>query len=83
VDNTAICELLNVYVASFVGGNFGNKSCVSCSYCSYVVLVDFELVLSRSTFVGCSVVGDHLQVTLGPIGELLIQTLFPSSSKNL
>ena len=63
--------------------NFGNKSCVSYSYCSYFVLVDFELLLARSIFVGYSVVGDHLQVTLGPIDELLIQTLFSGSSENL
>ena len=44
-----------------------------------IVLVDFEHVLSRSTFVECSFVLDHLQVTLGTTGELLIQTLFPGS----
>ena len=83
MDNPALCELLNGNIASFVGVNIENKSCVSCSYCSYLVLVDFELLLAQSIFVGYSVVGDHLQVTLGPIGELLIQTLFPSSSENL
>ena len=48
-----------------------------------IVLVDFELVLSRSTFVECFFVGDYLQVALGPIGKFLIQTLFPGSSENL
>ena len=48
-----------------------------------IVLVDFEHVLSRSTFVECSFVGDHLQVALESIGKLLIQTLFLDSSKNL
>ena len=66
-----------------MGVNFGNKSCVTCSSCSYLVLVDLEFVLARSTFVDVYVVGDHLQVTLGYIGELLIHTLFLCSSKNL
>jgi len=51
--------------------------------CSYLVLVDLEFVLARSTFVCCSVAQVHLQVTLGHIGELLIQTLFPGSSEIL
>ena len=48
-------------------------------YVHIFVFVDFELILSRSTFVECSFVLDHLQVTLGTTGELLIQTLFPNS----
>ena len=60
MDNSTLHELLNGDVASFVRVNFGNKSCVSCFYCSYLVLVDFELLLARSIFVGYSVVGDHL-----------------------
>jgi len=83
VDNPALCEHLNGDVASCVQVNFGNKSLVSCSYCSYLVLVDFESVLSRSTLVECFVVQDHLQVTLGHIGKLLIQTHFPGSPLNL
>ena len=51
MDNLALCELLNGDIASLVEVNFGNKSLVTRSYCSYLVLVDFELVLSRSTFV--------------------------------
>ena len=82
MDNPALCELVNGDIVYFVGVNFKKKICVTCSYCSYLVLVDFELVLSRSTFVYCSVVRDHLQVTLGPIGKFFIQTLFFGSSEN-
>ena len=66
-----------------MGVNFGNKSCVTCSSCSYLVLVDLEFVLARSTFVCCSVAQVHLQVTLGHIEKLLIQTLFSGSSEIL
>ena len=48
-----------------------------------IVLVDLEFVLARSTFVCCFIAQVHLQVTLEHIGKLLIQTLFPGSSKNL
>ena len=54
VDNPALCELLNKDVASLEGWNFRNKSCVTYSSCSYHVLVDLVIVLSRSMFVCCS-----------------------------
>ena len=60
MDNPALCELVNRDIAYFVGVNFRNKFSVTCSYCSYLVLVDFELLLARSIFVGYSVVGDYL-----------------------
>ena len=72
MDNPALCEHLNGDVASCVEVNFGNKSLVSCSYCSYLVLVDFEIVLSRSTLVLRFVVLVHLQGTLGHLDDLLI-----------
>ena len=72
MDNPALCEHLNGDVASCVQVNFGNKSLVSCSYCSYLVLVDFEIVLSRSTLVLRFVVLVHLQGTLGHLDDLLI-----------
>ena len=80
MDNPALCEHLNGDVASCVEVNFGNKSLVSCSYCSYLVLVDFESVLSRSTLVLRFVVLVHLQGTLGHLGDLLILIHFPGSS---
>ena len=70
--NPALGALLNGDIAPFVGVNFGNKSCVTCSYCSYLVLVDFESVLSRSTLVLHFVVLVHLQGTLGHLDDLLI-----------
>ena len=72
MDNRALCEHLNGDIASCVQVNFGNKSLVSCSYCSYLVLVDFESVLSRSTLVLHFVVLVHLQGTLGHLDDLLI-----------
>ena len=49
VDNPTLCELLNRYVAPLVRVNFGINYWVTCSCCIYFVLVDLELVLSRST----------------------------------
>jgi hypothetical protein len=61
VEDPALCELLNGDVAFLVGVNFGNKSLVSCAYCIYLVLVDLEFVLSRSTYSSCFACIDHLQ----------------------
>jgi hypothetical protein len=43
VKGLALCEFLNGDVAFLVGGNLGNKSLISCTYCIYLVLVDLEL----------------------------------------
>ena len=61
MDNPALCEPLNGDVASLVEVNFGLNSCVSSSYCSYLVLVDLELVLSRSILSCCSSCKVNLQ----------------------
>ena len=74
------CELLNGDVASLVVVNFGINLMSTYSYCFHIVLVDFDLVLSRSTLSSCFCARDHLQGTLGLIGELLIQTDFLVSS---
>ena len=71
--NPALCELLNGDVASLVGVNFGNKSCVSRFISLILVLVDLELNLTRSILLSCSSSRDHLQVALLHLGELLIQ----------
>ena len=83
MDNLALCELLSEDVASLVGVNFGSKSYVSCSYCSYFVLVDLDLVLFRSTFSCCCACVDHLQVAPRHKAELLIQIGFCISASNL
>jgi hypothetical protein len=49
VEDLALCELLNGDVAFLVGVNFGNKSLMSCAYYIYLVLVDLEFILCRST----------------------------------
>ena len=66
--------LLNGDVASLVGVNFGNKSCVSRFISFILVLVDLELNFTRSILLSCSSSRDHLQVALLHLGELLIQT---------
>ena len=78
--NLALCELINEDIASLVEVNFGINLVSTCFYCFHIVLVDFDLVLSRSTLSSCFCARDHLQGTLGLIGELLIQTDFLVSS---
>ena len=79
MDNLALCELLNGDVASLVGVNFGNKSCVSRFISFILVLVDLELNLTRSTLLGCSSTQDHLQVAPFRTGDPLIQIVFAIS----
>ena len=83
MDNLALCELLSGDVASLVEVNFGSKSYVSCSYCSYFVLVDLGLVMFRSKFSCCCACVDHLQVAPRHKAELLIQIGFCISASNL
>jgi hypothetical protein len=73
VEDPALCELLNEDVASLVGVNFRNKSFVSCAYCIYLVLVDLEFVLCRSTYSSCCACKDHLQKFPSISAHLLIQ----------
>jgi hypothetical protein len=73
VEDPALCELLNGDVASLVEVNFGNKSLVSCAYCIYLVLIDLEFVLCRSTYSSCCARKYHLQKSPGIIVQLLIQ----------
>jgi hypothetical protein len=73
VEDPALCELLNEDVASLVGVNFENKSLVSCAYCIYLVLVNLEFVLCRSTYSSCCACKDHLQKSPSIIAQLLIQ----------
>jgi hypothetical protein len=61
VENPALCELLNGDVASLVVVNFGNKSLVFCGYCIYLVPIDVEFILRRSTYSSCCTCKDHLQ----------------------
>jgi hypothetical protein len=61
VEDLALCELLNGDVAFLVGVNFGNRSLVSHAYCIYLVLVDLEFVLCRSTYSSCCACKGHLQ----------------------
>ena len=79
----ALYELFNRDIASLVRVNFGNKYCVSCPGCIYLVVVDIELVLSRPMFSCCFSVQDHLQVPLEFSAELLIQTCSANSSSIL
>jgi hypothetical protein len=60
VEDLALCELLNGDVAFLVEAKFGNKSLVSCAYCIYLVLIDLEFVLYRSTYSSCCACKDHL-----------------------
>jgi hypothetical protein len=60
VEDPALCELLNGDVASLVEVNFGNESLVSCTYCIYLILVDLEFVLCRSTYLSFCACKDHL-----------------------
>jgi hypothetical protein len=73
VEDPALCELLNGHVASLVGVNFMNKSLVSCAYCMYLVLVDLEFVLCRSTYSSCCACKVHLQKSPSIIVQPLIQ----------
>jgi hypothetical protein len=73
VEDPALWELLNGDVASLVKVNFGNKSVVSCDYCIYLVLIDLEFVLYRSTYSSCYACKDHLQKSPSIIVQLLIQ----------
>jgi hypothetical protein len=73
VEDPALYELLNGDVAFLVEVNFGNKSLVSCAYCIYLVLIDLEFVLCRSTYSSCYACKDHLQKSLSIIVQLLIQ----------
>ena len=82
-EESGLLGCLNGDVAPLCGSELRKTNRVSLILIVHLILVDFELVLSQSTFVGCSIVTDHLQVTLGPISELLIQTLFSGSSENL
>ena len=74
MDNPALCELLNGDIASLVEVNFRINLESTCSYCFHIVLVDFKLVLSRSTFLCYFVLQDLLQGTPRHKSELLIQT---------
>jgi hypothetical protein len=73
VEDLALCELLNGDVASLVGVNFGNKSLVSWAYCIYLVRVDLEFVLYRSTYSSYCACKDHLQKSPSIIAQLLSQ----------
>jgi hypothetical protein len=46
---------------------------VSCAYCIYLVLVDLEFFLCRSTYSSCCACKDHLQKSPSIIAQLLIQ----------
>jgi hypothetical protein len=80
VEDPALCELLNRDVASLVGVNFRNKSLVSCAYCFYLVLVDLEFVLCRSTYSSCCACKVHLQKSPSITTQPLIQPGFVISS---
>jgi hypothetical protein len=80
VEDPALCELLNGDVASSVKVNFRNKSLVSCAYCIYLVLIDLEFVLYRSTYSSCCACKDHLQKSSSIIVQLLIQSGFAVSN---
>jgi hypothetical protein len=73
VKDPALCELINEDIAFLVELNFGNKSLVSCAYCIYLVLIDLEFVLCRSTYSSCCACKDHLQKSPSTILQLLIQ----------
>jgi hypothetical protein len=73
VEDPAICKLLNGDVAFLVGVNFRNKSFVFCAYCIYLVLVDLEFILCRSTYSSYCACKDHLQKSPSIIAQLLIQ----------
>ena len=83
VDNPALCGLLNRDVAPLVGVKLGINLVSTCSYCFHIVLVDFEIVLFRSTFLCCLEMRNHLQGTPRHKGELLIHTGSLISSKIL
>jgi hypothetical protein len=78
VEDPTLCELLNGDVAFLVGVNFGNKSLVLCAYCIYLVLINLEFILYRSTHSSCYACKDHLQKSPNIIAQLLIQ---PDSEK--
>jgi hypothetical protein len=58
VEDLALCELLNGDVAFLVGVNFVNKSSISCNFI-YLVLIDLEFILCRSTYSSCCACKDH------------------------
>jgi hypothetical protein len=63
VEDLTLYELLNGDVASLVRVNFGNKYLVSCAYCIYLVFVDLDFVLCRSTYSNCC--ASHLRSYTG------------------
>jgi hypothetical protein len=73
VEDPALCELINGDMAYLVGVNFGNKSLVSCAYCIYLVFIDLEFVLCRSTYSSCCASKEHLQKSPSINVQLLIQ----------
>jgi hypothetical protein len=72
VKDPTLCEPLNGDVAFLVEVNFGNKSLVSCTYCIYLVLINLEFILYRSTYSSCCACKDHLQKSPSIIVQLLI-----------
>jgi hypothetical protein len=80
VEDPALCELLNEDVTSLVEVKFGNKSLVSCAYCIYLVFIDLEFVLCRSTYLSCCACKVHLQKSPSIIVQLLIQPVSIVSS---
>jgi hypothetical protein len=74
VEDPALCELLNGDVAFLVEVNSVNKFLISCAYCIYLVLVDLEFILCRSTYWSCCACKDHLQKSPSIIVQLLIQS---------
>jgi hypothetical protein len=73
VEDPALCELLNGDIASLTEVNFENKPFVSCASCIYLVLVDLEFILCRSTYSSCCACKDNLQKSSSIIVQLLIQ----------
>jgi hypothetical protein len=73
VEDLTLYELLNGDIASLVGANFGKKFLVSCAYCVYLVLVNLEFLLCRSTYSSCCACKDHLHKSSSIIAQLLIQ----------
>jgi hypothetical protein len=73
MEDPALCELFNGDVASLLEVKFRNKSLVSFAYCIYLVLVDLEFILCRSTCSSCCPCKDHMQMSPSIIVQLLIQ----------
>jgi hypothetical protein len=74
VEDPALCKFLNGDVASLVEVNFGNKSLVCCGYCIYLVFVDLEFILYRSTYSSCCACKVHLQKSRSITVQFLIQS---------